>query len=238
MSATTQPESWAAAPYWLRTFALGRAGILSVVRQPFLLEFAVACALVLQVRSRMLSDLKTLNDELGVVLFVGGTSLAAIGETRERLFGQPRTSLRNPLGIVLGMLGVLLLTPQTRDIVVTLNIYFESPLGRVFAGFFVAALWALVKAFWVPGRVIVYTVQLVVGTFLLRDAPISISQVEVALDGDPATGINQLVSLNILAGTTIIAKTFDDIIKHLREVSRELYAEAQLWLNELLSENA
>ena len=83
-------------------------------------------------------------------------------------------------------------------------------------GLCVALIWACVRVFYLPGRILLYAIQFLVGTFLLQDLSGLVGEIASAFDGEASSGMRRLVELKVAAGIAILAKMFEELLKDLR----------------------
>jgi len=215
-----------------RVVAVLRSICFRAVRQPVLVELVVVAALVLHLRAGM-NPTKTLAEEAAVFFDLTGIAVLLAASLRKKLFAIDKGNVtRITFGFVMILVGVLLEHTEMHELFSVVMILAESPLVRAALGVSAGVLWALIRVFYPPGKVVLCTLQALIGVVLLRDSPVTISQLETALDAEPLIGVSQLASLNLLAGVALIAKSLEDIFKDLGDLFREALTESKQWIGQ------
>jgi hypothetical protein len=101
------------------------------------------------------------------------------------------------------------------------------PALLMLGGISVALIWASVRIFYVPGRILLYAVQFLVGMILIQDLTSLVGEIASAFDGVASLGMRRLVELKVVAGIAILAKMFEELLKDLRLLGENIEKSAR-----------
>jgi hypothetical protein len=117
----------------------------------------------------------------------------------------------------IGVVAIVLLSFQHMRLVLSVVASLIGwPVIIVSVGVTVALLWATVRVFYLPGRILLYAVQTVVGLVLLQDLSSLVHEIASAADSDALLGMKRLAELKVVAGVAILAKMLEDLLKDVK----------------------